>query len=286
MGSLNRKKTAIAGGVLGIALVGAGVAVFGGGDGSSPATAAATPDPGVSAAAVAASGSVSASGTVEAARVRDLSFTTAGTVTVLNVEAGDKVGKGDVIARVDSTEAQQNVHAAYLGLTEAGDALDKAGAKSTSDTAYKSAYAKYVQARNAYNKADRALTGTKIVAPFAGTVTAVSATKGAEAQAGTSVVTLTDLSDLTVTADFTEADTTRLKKGQKASVTFDSLGKTVTGEVVSIAPVPVSSTSETTAQGPQTQSSTTVVQYAVGIELSSVPAKARAGQGVTVEVKI
>jgi macrolide-specific efflux system membrane fusion protein len=283
MGSMNKKRTAVAGGVLGIALVGAGVAVFGGGDGGAkPATAAtANPETSVSAAAVAASGTVSASGTVASAHTRNLSFVTAGTVTSLTVDEGTKVKSGQVIARVDATEAAQNVHAAYLALVEAEDAMS-----GTKDDAYTQAYAKYVQARNAYNQADRALTGTKIVAPFAGTVTTVSITKGTAAQAGSTAITLVDLTDLTVTADFTEADTTRLKNGQKATVTFDSLGKSVTGKVVSIAPTPVSSDSTTTAQGPQTQSSTEVVQYAVGIELSSVPTKARAGQAVTVEVKV
>ncbi|GAB3690602.1 hypothetical protein GCM10027589_57370 [Actinocorallia lasiicapitis] len=230
---------------------------------------------------VAAAGTVSASGTVDAARTRDLSFATAGPVTSVAVEVGDKVAKGDVLARVDATAAEQGVHAASLALGEAGTALNGA-----SGDAYTQAYAQYVQARNASAKAGRTLTGTEITAPYAGTVTAVSITRGAEAQQGAAAITLTDLSDLTVTANFAEADTVRLRNGQKATVTFDSLGASVTGKVVSIAPVPVAAESATAEQGSRMQSATNVVQYAVGIELSRVPAKARAGQGVTVEVEV
>src|SRR5689334_10870867 len=45
---------------------------------------------------------VSAQGTVAAAESDDLNFAAAGTVTAVNVKAGDKVAAGDVLATMDS----------------------------------------------------------------------------------------------------------------------------------------------------------------------------------------
>jgi macrolide-specific efflux system membrane fusion protein len=277
MRSLNKRKTAVAGGVLGIALVGGGFAVASGGGGgaAAPAQAGSTP-----AAVVASVTSVSASGTVASAKSRDLSFVTGGTVTKVYVKEGEKVSAGDILARVDPTAAQEQLNAAALSRSAAVKTLNESDSKG-----HDAAYASYVQSDNAYRKAERAVTGTRIVAPFSGTVTSVVGAVDDEATAGSTFLTLTKLRDLVVTANFTEADTTRLKKGQKASVTFTSLARTVTGKVILIAPTPLAAAT-TAAGGGGQQSSTQVVQYAVQVSLSSVPAKARVGQGVTVEVAV
>ena len=52
---------------------------------------------------------VSATGTIDAAATDDLSFTSAGTVTAVNVAAGDTVTTGQVLATIDSSEGQQVV---------------------------------------------------------------------------------------------------------------------------------------------------------------------------------
>src|SRR5262245_6180779 len=52
---------------------------------------------------------VSAEGTVEAAQTDDLSFTSAGTVTAVNVKAGQVVHTGEVLATIDSAELQAAV---------------------------------------------------------------------------------------------------------------------------------------------------------------------------------
>ena len=276
MRSLNKRKTAVAGGVLGIALVGTGIAVASGGGGTAaPAQAGATP-----ATVTAAVTSVSASGTVASAKTRDLSFVTGGTVTKVYVKEGKQVSAGALLATVDPTEAQEQLTAASLSRSAAAKTLNESDSKG-----HDAAYAAYVKSDNAYLKAQRAVTGTKIVAPFSGTITSVAGAVDGEATAGSTFLTLTKLRDLKVTANFTEADTTRLKTGQKASITFTSLAKTVIGKVILIAPTPVAAAT-TAAGGGGQQSSTQVVQYAVEVSLSSVPAKARVGQNVTVEVAV
>src|SRR5262249_26502025 len=71
---------------------------------------------------------VSASGTVAAAQQRGLSFTVAGTVTEVDVKAGDLVKSGQVLARIDPTDAQAAVDSAQSRVSDASDAVDRAEA--------------------------------------------------------------------------------------------------------------------------------------------------------------
>ena len=62
---------------------------------------------------------VTATGTVESAGDIQLSFGSVGTVTSVNVAAGDTVTKGQVLAQIDPTTAQQQVAAAQSTLAQA-----------------------------------------------------------------------------------------------------------------------------------------------------------------------
>jgi len=66
---------------------------------------------------------VAAAGTVQAAQTRGLSFSTAGTVTVLNVKAGDAVTAGQVLAQIDPADAQSAVDDAQTNVTNAEQSL-------------------------------------------------------------------------------------------------------------------------------------------------------------------
>ncbi|MBC6466425.1 efflux RND transporter periplasmic adaptor subunit [Actinomadura alba] len=240
--------------------------------------------------------SISASGSVESSKKQSLNFEASGTVTHLYVKAGDKVTKGKVLARLDRTAAEQDVSAALASLNAADD-----------NTSTAQGYASYVNAKNSYDKAVRTLNGTVLRAPFAGTVTAVNGTTGGSSSgsgggsssstsssgtsggtggsssstssdtsstgAGTGFVELADLSRLQVKGAFTESDTTKLKVGQEANVSFDALtGVTATGKVTAI------DTSPTTSNN--------VVQYNVTIALTTKPSGLRLGQTSSVEVAV
>jgi HlyD family secretion protein len=68
----------------------------------------------------------SAAGTVQAAATRGLSFGVTGTVTQLNVRAGDMVNTGQVLARIDDSDAQTALASAQDALTTAQNALTTA----------------------------------------------------------------------------------------------------------------------------------------------------------------
>ncbi len=274
-------------------LGGAGAAYASLSDGSEPEVAA-TPTTRVTRGTVLAS--VSASGSVESARARDLGFGTSGTVEKIYVDVGDKVKKGQVLARLDDTAAEESLAAAKAALDAAADG----------DTDTAAGYAQYVSARNTYRQAKRTLAGTVIKAPFAGTVVALngtvggssSATGGSSGSSGSAspggggsgaargggsssssggssggFVRLADTKRLQVVGEFTEADVTKLKVGQPATFSFDALaGVTASGEVTLIDPV--------------AHTSDNVVQYAVTISMTEVPETVRLGQTATVRVVV
>ena len=62
---------------------------------------------------------VTAQGTVAAAQTDELNFTSSGTVTAVNVKAGDKVQSGQVLATIDSAQLTSDVSAAQATVTKA-----------------------------------------------------------------------------------------------------------------------------------------------------------------------
>ena len=72
---------------------------------------------------------VSAAGTVQAQASRTLGFSSTGTVTELDVKAGDAVTPGQVLAKIDATAAQAAVNSASQAVSSAQDAVDNANAE-------------------------------------------------------------------------------------------------------------------------------------------------------------
>ncbi len=238
--------------------------------------------------------SVSASGSVASSKSRDLGFGASGTVDSIKVQAGDKVKKGKVLATLDDASASDSLRSAKA-------ALDAAEA---GDTSTPTGYSGYVQAKTAYAAAQRTLDGTKLTAPFAGTVIAVNGSVGGSSSGSSSsssatssgggtttggsstgsssstasssgggFITVADTSELEITGEFTESDVAKVKKGQVASVTFDAMrGEQASGKVTAI-----DQTSTT---------SNNVVQYGVTVSLSEPPAGLRIGATATVQVTV
>jgi multidrug efflux pump subunit AcrA (membrane-fusion protein) len=69
---------------------------------------------------------VSASGTVQAVQSRGLSFSMAGTVTEVDVNPGDVVKAGEVLARIDNTDAAAAVVTAQTRVSNASAAVTRA----------------------------------------------------------------------------------------------------------------------------------------------------------------
>ncbi|MYV75767.1 HlyD family efflux transporter periplasmic adaptor subunit [Streptomyces sp. SID1046] len=272
MGSVMRGRAVLVNGTLAVLLAGGiGIAYVSLGDDGATASAA-TRTTAVMRGDLTAS--VAASGVVDNAQKRALAFAGSGTVAKVHVAAGATVEKGQKLAELDRTEAQEELDAAKAQLAVAADG----------DTSTAQGNASYVQAKNAVSAAQRALEGTVLYAPFDGTVTAVngsvgesasgsSASSGSTNSSSSGFIELADPGAVQVTGKFTEADATKLKVGQAATVTFAALSAvTAQGEVAAIDSVPTTENN--------------VVTFGVTVSLKEKPAQVRIGQTASATVTV
>jgi macrolide-specific efflux system membrane fusion protein len=237
---------------------------------------------------------VSAAGTVQSNYTADVSFGTAGTVSEIYVKVGDVVGAGQQLAKLDATEANQQVKVAQSNLDVAEDdlatAADAADPATTTTTpggqqtqSIPSLEAKVEQAKLALQQAKDAQAATILTAPGAGTVTAltgsvgqrVGGSSGAASSSSTQAgfLTLTDLANLVVKANVAEIDVSKLKAGQDGTVTINALPDTpVPAKVNSVDLTPTSTNN--------------IVQFGAYLGLVQPPAGLRPGQSASVAITV
>jgi membrane fusion protein, macrolide-specific efflux system len=200
---------------------------------------------------------VLASGTIAPVKLVSVGAQASGRVLALHVALGDEVRKGQLIAEIDpSTErnalataeasleqiqaqrdsraftlrqaelAFKRAHLTYA--REASSQADYETAEATYRGAEKDVAALEAQIRGAVVSVDTArvnLGFTKVTAPIDGTVVAIVTPEGQTVnavQAAPTIVKLADLSTMTVKAQISEADVTRVHAGQ--AVYFTTLG--------------------------------------------------------------
>lgn len=226
---------------------------------------------------------VSASGTASPRSTEDASFGSDGTVAKVAVDVGDRVRKGEVLARANGSAARlalASAEAAYANAQSSyADAVDAADGD-TSDSAVLAAYSALLQARVALRQAQQTVDGLTLRAPIGGTVMSIGAVGDAttatagdssDSSSDTGFATIAKRDTFVVTGDFSEADTAKLKVGQHASVTFNAMpGRSF----------------DATVTGIDLESTTTdnVVSYGVEVLVADPPARLRSGQTGTVTV--
>ncbi|MEV7924807.1 biotin/lipoyl-binding protein [Kitasatospora sp. NPDC088779] len=294
---------------------------------------------------------VSGTGTLVSPTDAAQDFATGGRLTSVKVAVGDAVKKGQVLATVDTTAAQQQVDAAQASLTTANANLTKAqagvtttttqplpgatsgaggngggggdrgaGANSTpapqtttitttkvDDAAVAQAQQQVATAQTTLANAQAALTGTTLTASVDGTVASVSAKVGdtvgassggssgssgstgstgstgksstgstASGGAPSGFIVLTNPTGMQVTANFSELDSLKLKKGEAATVTLNAQSDTkLNASVLSVSSLPSSSGGS---------AGSTAVQYAATLQLSGDTSALRTGLSATVQV--
>jgi len=238
---------------------------------------------------------VSASGTVQPANTSTASFTSSGTVTAVDVEVGDTVTRGQVLATIDDNDLQDAVTLAAAGVTAAQDQVDSA---STSES-LAAARAQRATARSQLADARAALDGATLRAAMSGTVASVglavgdstgsgsgasgaaSSTGGTGAGSGTATTTassstgieVVDTSTWVVEASVSSSDLGRLTKGLQATITPTGFPQNVFGTVKSVGVVASSSSSGTAA-------------FPVVIDVTGTPEGLHAGTTATVAITV
>jgi membrane fusion protein, macrolide-specific efflux system len=217
---------------------------------------------------------VTAVGTLEPLTTVDVGAQVSGQLKTLRVQIGDDVQKGQLLAEIDPTVFAAKVDADKANLQNLQAQLlekqaslvlatqqasrqdrlmnDNATSQDAYDTAQSgaqvaAAQVKALQAQIEQSasalKADEATLGySKIYAPMSGTVTAIPAKEGQTLNANQqtpTILTISDLSTMTVSTQVSEADVSKLRVGMDAY--FTTLGdpnRRFTGKLRQILPTP------------------------------------------------
>ena len=190
---------------------------------------------------------LTASGYVVARRKAAVASKGTGTLVFLGVDEGDRVKKGQVIARLEDSDvvaslqrARENLRVAQADLNDAKKSLERvrilikqnliAQAEfDVTEARYQRVVATIDAAKFGVREAEVAVENTRIVAPFDGTVLKKNADVGeivaplaGAASSKAAVVTIADMSSLEVDADVSEANITRVSPEQGCEVTLDA----------------------------------------------------------------
>ena len=198
---------------------------------------------------------VTAVGNLQPLTSVDVGAQVSGQLETLHVQIGDDVQKGQLLAEIDSSVMAAKVDAGNAQLqaerqarlmkdnATSQDALDTAEAAAKSAAAQVKSVQAQIQQSESSLKADKAtLSYSKIYAPMTGTVSAIPAKQGQTLNANQSaplILTIADLSTMTVFTQVSEADVPKLKLGMEAY--FTTLGdgtRRWSGKLRQILPTP------------------------------------------------
>ncbi|ATW26596.1 efflux RND transporter periplasmic adaptor subunit [Candidatus Formimonas warabiya] len=219
---------------------------------------------------------LSAVGIAEPEQEADLFFNASGILTGLHVTNGMKVGKGQLLATLDTDTAENSVSSLVLA-----DAQAELAKKQTDLERVQKLYQEGVATErdledaqrevdrqtNQVAQAERSVVATNLKAPFSGIIAEVMQQAGQTVSPGTPVMKIVDLSKVKIVLDVPNDLISQYHVGQTAAVTSDG-GKQEQGKVTAISPV----------TDPQTG------KYRVEITLSNGTGLWRGGMVAQVEV--
>lgn len=149
------------------------------------------------------SDNLSFNGVIRAAERADLAFRIDGRLTEINVKEGDEVKKGQLLAKLDSRDAQTALESAVIELKNSQLEHERAQAifkksKAISVSDLDAITSRFNLASNRVDEAKRQLEYTELKAPFDGFIGRKLVDNYVQIQANSPVLTLHDLSDLEV----------------------------------------------------------------------------------------
>lgn len=196
-----------------------------------------------------------AEATIEAVRQSTLAAQMPGRILELSADAGDRVRKGALLARIDPAEAAAAVAAAEAGIAQAESALANARAeylrarslverKFLSQSALDNARAQFqaaeAQVRAARAQREQAATVrgyASVVSPLDGLVAARHIEPGEMAQPGRNLLTVYDPAQMRAVADLAPQRLAELGAGPlRASVELPASGRVIEAAAVSVLP--------------------------------------------------
>ena len=174
------------------------------------------------------------SASVQANVVNNIAPQSGGRIQKLNVEVGDFVSAGQVLAEMDRVQLDQaalRLRNDETELARVKQLLDEGG---ISQSDYESLELAFKVSKSSY---DNLLENTILRAPVGGVVSARNYDRGDMYSMGQPIYTVQQITPVKLLVPISEGDYTRVKRGDKVSLTADALpGRTYTGTIVRLYP--------------------------------------------------
>jgi HlyD family secretion protein len=206
--------------------------------------------------------SAEATGTVEPIRQVDVKSKASGEILQLNVDVGDSVSAGQLLAKVDPRDVKNAFDQAQADLTVAKKRQEISGAQlgrskdlyaagvitesdyESAELDFANAQSTLVKAQTNFELAQLRLSDATITAPMRGTILAKTVEEGQVIQSassnvsgGTTLFTMANLDEMQVRTLVDETDVGQLRKGLEASVKVEAYpDRTFHGQVQKIEP--------------------------------------------------
>ncbi len=159
-----------------------------------------------------------------------------GILTRVYVNKGQKVSKGQLLARIDDGGLSQQLSQIEVQAQLAKTTFDRQKRlweqKIGSEIQYLEAKTNYEAQQNAVNQIKRQLAKTTINAPFSGVIDDVITEQGSVVSAGQNqIIRIVNLNDMYIETEVPERYISSITKGKNVEVYFPVLGKTITTKV-------------------------------------------------------
>lgn len=172
-------------------------------------------------------------GIVEEHEATAVSFTGMGVVRRVLVSEGQQVGKGQLIAEMDDTQARNMLASAEATMAQANDGLQRMTmlheAGSLPEAQWVEVQSRVAQAKAQLEVARKNLQDCRLVAPVSGVVGKKAVKAGETALPSQAVVTILDVSSVKVKVSVPEAEMNGIGAGTASTIYVEAAGKTVSG---------------------------------------------------------
>lgn len=172
-------------------------------------------------------------GVVEEAEATAVSFTSMGTVKRVYVSEGQRVGRGQLIAEIDDTQARNVVASSQAAVTQAEDALQRYSLLhergSMTESQWVEVQSKVTQARSQLALAKKNLADCRLTAPVGGIIGRKNVNAGETAMPSQAVVTILDVGSVKIKFSVPEAEMQSINAHTPSIVTVDAIGRSFAG---------------------------------------------------------
>jgi RND family efflux transporter MFP subunit len=172
-------------------------------------------------------------GIVEEREGTAVSFTSMGVVKRVLVNEGQAVGRGQLIAEMDDTQARNLLSGAEAAMNQANDALERYKMLhdngSLPEVQWVEIQSKVAQAKSQYEVAKKNLADCRLTAPVSGIIGKKLVGAGETAMPSQAVVTILDISSVKVKVAVPEAEISAITASTPSTIAVEAAQVTVSG---------------------------------------------------------